>query len=245
MKDIQVDFKIDEEMATCPICFSFITTPIIQCSNAAHFVCLSCLKQCRRKGSCPLCQTAKVFHNKFLEKTIKNQMKECSHEGCQKLIFPWDDYHEQQCYYKPIPCPFCVDKISKASIKEHLKECVPWIDVSNPKEGSYCVTDASELLKRGLNIELESIKKSFVVLRNNQIIVFKRNEMEYELSFINLSTEFVSLDLTYWLVQDSRAFDKYSTISLRKDSSEEEFKATKQRACRLNICFWLNSIHQL
>jgi len=179
------------------------------------------LKQCRRKGNCPLSHTAKVFHNKFLEKTIKQQMKPCPHEGCQNLIFPWDDGHE---IYKPIPCPFCVEQISKASIKEHLKECVPWIDESNPKEVSYCVTDASELSKRGLNIELESIKKSFVVIRHNQIIIFKRNEMEYEVSLINLSNEFVPLDLTYWLVQDSRAFDKYSTISLRKDTSEEEFK---------------------
>jgi hypothetical protein len=177
----------------------------------------------RHCAECGKPGTSKLSHP---DKPPKAKIQACEHEGCQKLIFPWDDGHETSCYYKPIPCPFCVEKISKSTIKEHLKECVPWIDESNPKEGSYCVTDASELLKRGLNIELESIKKSFVVLRNNQIIVFKRNEVEYEVSLINLSNEFVPLDLTYWLEQESRAFDKYSTISLRKDTSEEEFKAT-------------------
>lgn len=71
MTEIDVTFRMNSENTNCPICYSTITTPLIQCFNALHFVCLMCFKKCRRKGYCPQCQTSRIFHNKFLKKNCQ------------------------------------------------------------------------------------------------------------------------------------------------------------------------------
>ena len=42
MNQIQVNYKLDEQQMKCPICYDTITTPLLQCLNAPHFVCLTC-----------------------------------------------------------------------------------------------------------------------------------------------------------------------------------------------------------
>ena len=72
--------------------------------------------------------------------------------------------------------------ISKASIKQHFKEeCkIPWRDESDPKNGSSAMTGVCRDGNKGFQIEIDSIKKSFVVLRSDQVMTFKRNERNYD-----------------------------------------------------------------
>ena len=84
---IQVTYNLEREDLICSICYDTVSTPLIQCQNANHFVCFGCIIKCNR--NCPQCRTSKVFHNKQLEKHIKDQMVNCSNEACPKLLFDW------------------------------------------------------------------------------------------------------------------------------------------------------------
>lgn len=68
---IQITYNLERD-SICSICYDTVYTPLIQCSNANHFVCIECITKCKR--NCPQCGTSKVFHNKLLEKHIKDQM---------------------------------------------------------------------------------------------------------------------------------------------------------------------------
>lgn len=221
MNEINVTFRLDDENTQCPICFSTVTTPLIQCFNAPHFVCLTCFKKCRRKGYCAQCRTTRLFHNKFLERSIKHQMRACINEGCSVFLFPWDEEHENECRYKQSKCQFCDGMISKASIKQHFKEeCqIPWIDESDPKNGSSAMTGVCRDGNKGFQIEIESIKKSFVVLRSDQVMTFKRNESNYDVDITHLTNDATRTDITYWLPNPSNFFDTYKTISMKADES--------------------------
>ena len=173
--------------------------------------------------SLPLCRTARLYHNKFLEKTVKDQMIACPNEGCPRLLFKWDVDHRQECPYKPMDCQFCDEKVSKATMKEHYRECsLPWISEHDVKDGSEVLVTCSKRGKRGIEIELDSIKTSFVVIRSEQLLIFKRNTSNYEVIVINLGENISSsTELTYWLPSESESFKIYTSISIRKvdDSS--------------------------
>jgi hypothetical protein len=111
--------------------------------------------------------------------------------------------------------------ISKASIKQHFKEeCqVPWIDESDPKNGSSVMTDFCRNGSKGFQIEIDSIKKSFVVIRSDQVMTFKRNESDYEVHISHLANDTLGTDITYWLPNPSDSFDTYTTISMKQDDS--------------------------
>ena len=162
MTEIDVTFRMNSENTTSPICYSTVTTPLLQCHNALHFVCLTCFKKCHRKGYCAQCQTSRLFHNKFLERTIRHQMRACMNEGCSLLLFPWDSEHERECRFKLSKCQFCGGMISKASIKQHFKEdCqVAWINESDPNKGSSSMTEYCRKSSKGFQIEMDSMKKS-------------------------------------------------------------------------------------
>ena len=67
---------------------------------------------------------------------------------------------------------------------------------------------------------MDSIKTSFVVIRSEQLLIFKRNTLEFEVIVISLGENTVSTELTYiltyWLPSASESFEKYTTISISK-----------------------------
>jgi hypothetical protein len=83
--------------------------------------------------------------------------------------------------------------ISKASIKQHFKEeCqLPWIDESDPKNGSSSMTGICRDGSKGFQIEMDFIKKSFVVIRSDQVMTFKRNESNYEVDITQIPHELI------------------------------------------------------
>jgi hypothetical protein len=106
-KRIQVTYNLERDDLICSICYDTVSTS----------VCFSCIMKCKR--SCPQCRTSKLFHNKQLEKHIKDQMVNCSYEGCQKMLFKWAvQEHIEMCSYK---CKFCDEFISMQSLNKHIK----------------------------------------------------------------------------------------------------------------------------
>lgn len=143
-------------------------------------------------------------------------MRACENEGCTLLLFPWDDEHEKEYRFKLSKCRFCDDKVSKASIKEHFKkECqVPWVTEGDPKDGSSSLTECCRNSSKGFHIEIDAMKKSFVVIKNDQVITFKRCESDYKIEIFQLNED-SNTDIIYWMPNESKCFDKYTTISMK------------------------------
>ena len=66
---------------------------------------------------------------------------------------------------------------------------------------------------------MDLVKKSFVVLRSDQIMTFKRNESNYEVAITHLTNDSTRTDITYWLPNPSNFFETYTTISMKQDES--------------------------
>ena len=218
MTEIDVTFRMNRDNTTCPICYSTVTTPLLQFHNALHFVCLTCFKKCHRKGYCAQCQTSRIFHNKFLERTIRQQMRVCINEGCTLILFPWDEEHENDCRFKLLKCQFCGDKVSKASIKEHFKkECqITWVTEGEPNNGSSSMSEYCRNSSKGFQIKMDAMKKSFVVLQNDQVITFKSNGSNYDIEITQLNKDSTRTDIIYWMPNESMCIDKYTTIVTRQ-----------------------------
>lgn len=182
-------------------CHNTVTT-MSQCFTFCMFDVLQEINQ----GYCAQCQTSRIFHNKFLERTIRHQLRVCENEGCTLLLFPWDEEHERECRFKLSECRFCDDNVSKASIKEHFKkECqVPWVTEGDPNNGSSSMSEYCRNSRKGFHIEMDAMTKSFVVLRNDQVMIFMRCESDYEIEIFQLNqdsvqTDSVQTDIIYWM----------------------------------------------
>ena len=143
-------------------------------------------------------------------------MRACINEDCSIFLFPWDDQHENECRFKQSKCQFCDGMISKASIKQHFKEeCqLHWINESDPKNGSSPMSGVCRDGSKGFQIEMDLSKKSFVVLRSDQIMTFKRNESNYEVDIAHLTNDSTRTDITYGLPNPSNFFETCTTISM-------------------------------
>ena len=113
--------------------------------------------------------------------------------------------------------------ISKASIKQHFKEdCqVAWINESDPNKSSSSMTECCRKSSKRFQIEMGSIKKSFVLIRYDQVITFKRNGSNYDMEITQLTNDSTRTEVTYWLPNASPSFDKYTTISMKPDDLNE------------------------
>jgi hypothetical protein len=170
-------------------------------------------------------------------------MKECCHPGCELLLLPWDDEHENDCRFRLSKCRFCDDKVSKSSIKEHFKEeCqVPWVTEGEPNKGSSSMSEYCRNSSKGFQIEMDAMKKSFVVLRNDQVIIFERGGRNYEIEKFQLNKDSTRTDIIYWMPNESKCFDKYTTISIKPNDSEEVRPTISIESIDLLICSRTNS----
>jgi hypothetical protein len=169
-------------------------------------------------------------------------MRACSHEGCIALLFPWDIENEDECRFKRSECTFCEGMFSKASIKHHFKEdCqVHWINESDPeKDGSSSMIEFCRKASKGFQIELDSIKTSFVVIRSDQVITFKSGENNYEVGITQLSSDTSRTDITYWLPNENTSFDQYTTISMKPEDSNE---CSQLFPSNLWICYYIAEV---
>ena len=78
----------------CPVCMETPETfPIYQCTQG-HIVCNSCYP---RVENCPVCRVKKLpIRALTAEKSLKNLLQECRHQGCSKLKLDIKE-HEENC----------------------------------------------------------------------------------------------------------------------------------------------------
>jgi hypothetical protein len=75
--------------------------------------------------------------------------------------------------------------------------------------------------RKGFHIEMDAMTKSFVVLRNDQVVLFGRCEKDYKIEIFQLNEDSTNTDIIYWMPNESKCFDKYTTISMKPNNSEE------------------------
>ena len=217
---IQVRYEIEKQDLNCLICLNIMTTPLIHCSNSSHFVCLTCLSLSRKV--CPICRSSRLFHDSFLEQTLKGQMSECSNEGCQRLLFKWGiEQHVSECPYSTNECGHCSQPISKAtSIKHYKDKCLlRWIDI-NTFEGASSLIDFCKETENGVVIRAESVDSSFVILAVDVVITFNREEAGWTISILNLVDTTPTLDITYWMPSKSKSIETSNNISIKTGTGE-------------------------
>jgi hypothetical protein len=144
-------------------------------------------------------------------------------EGCTLSLFPWDEEHVNVFRFKLSKCLFCDDRVSQASIKEHFKEeCqVPWVTEGEPNNSSSSMSEYCRKSSKGFQIEMDAMTKSFVVLRNDQVTIFERCENDYKIEIFHLNGDSTNTDIIYWMPNESKCFDKYTTISMKPNNSGE------------------------
>ena len=221
---IQVTYNLERDDLICSICYDTVSTPLIQCQNANHFVCFGCIMKCKR--SCPQCRTSKVFHNKQLEKHIKDQMVNCSYEGCQKMLFQWAvQEHIEMCPYKQYKCKFCDEFISMQSLNKHIKTTctVNWMEqTKDDHSASLALAPYHTSSARGYYFELKEIKKSFVVLYFQYVLIFLRQDSKWLVTVLNHKKETKNIEITYWLPKISDKFDVFSTLQIQPTYSLDQ-----------------------
>ena len=232
---VQVRYEIEKQDLNCLICFNIITTPLIHCSNSNHFVCLTCLSLSRK--ICPICRSSRLFHDSFLERTLKEQMTECPNNGCQRFLFEWgQDQHLSECPYSTNDCDHCGQPISKAtSIKHYKNDCsLPWIDINN-FDGASSFIEFCKETENGVVIRAESVQSSFVILAVDVVITFNRKEEGWTISNLNLVDTTHTLDITFWMPSKSKSIESSSTISIKTGSELDDIPVIPIQAKSMKV----------
>lgn len=176
MKTLTVNYELSQNDLQCCICLQDLTFPLIQCSTGNHFVCDICRKKTTR--NCPVCRTSKLYHNEFLERHLQNQVTECKNKLCKLKMFEWTvDTHAEICIFQPSVCFFCDNEVEMQNFDNHLKnECVNnWIEKNNREtQGTLELMEFWNQIEDGIQIELNKVTKSFVVILYDIYILFKK-----------------------------------------------------------------------
>ena len=221
---IHVNYDIERNDLICSICYETVTTPLIQCSNANHFVCFDCII-INRNRNCPQCRTSKVFHNRLLEKYIKEQMVPCTNDGCLKTLFDWAvQEHDKICPFKQYKCNFCNDQISMESLNKHIKTgCkVDWVDFTRSDILCSLELDVESFCEKSSRgdyyIDLTILKDSLVFFYNEFVVFLLRNEMRWIVQALSHKKNGSKrMEITYWLPKQSDKYEIHTTIKIEPE----------------------------
>jgi hypothetical protein len=227
IKQMNVTFLIEPEDTKCPVCLSTVTTPLIQCQNGKHFICLDCIKKCPKK-CCPQC-SSRVFHNIFIERVIKDQLVVCLNEKCEVLSFPWAiDEHKRECNFNESRCHYCIEQVSKVNRAQHFQSnCnLLWINDSFD-EGSDILIEKVRSDSRGITLtSLNKVKLSFCVISKDLVTVFQRNQSEWSVDIVILNENSDTLEVTYWLPRREKSFDRSTRITINPSKITKQLLVT-------------------
>lgn len=115
----------------CQICFEIVEDPV-ECRKCQNHYCRKCINEWKKKSnSCPVrCPSAVYEDAHILMRYILGETKfKCENFefGCSVAVaHKHIESHQRECKYKPVLCPHvkCSKKVAKASLDEHLKECI-------------------------------------------------------------------------------------------------------------------------
>ena len=227
---IQIQYNLERDDFKCLICYETVTTPFLQCQYSHHFVCFNCCSKSKR--NCPVCITSKLYHNKLMEKSIKDQMVPCPSEECPAMMFNWSiDELLHNCKYKKYKCDYCDDLISMESLDDHLiNDCsVEWIS-SNLIHTNGSIELESYYIQKvdGYQFDLIDIKYSFVVMFFNYTLLFTRQDLTGWIVRVlnNFLKETNSIEITYSLPSLPSTNNNYHTSTVVTIQPEQSLENT-------------------
>ncbi len=68
---------------------------------------------------------------------------------------------------------------------------------------------------------MDVMTKSFVVVQNDQVIIFERCKNDYKIEIFQLNGDSTNKNIIYWMLNESKCFGKYTTISRKPNNSGE------------------------
>jgi hypothetical protein len=108
------------------------------------------------------------------------------------------------------------------SLNEHIKtECrVEWVEhtLAN-QDSSLGIAAHYRQIDRGYNFELNRIKKSFALIYNEYVVLFKRDELKWSVRAVGHKGESKRVEITFWLPKESEKFESYTTIQIHPENS--------------------------
>ena len=124
----------------CPICFEYLTPPVIRCKRD-HNCCLACIEKMillSGGNKCPTCRDFidKDNRNRFVEEQLEQLIVSCQWKknGCKnKIPLSRREKHEKLCEFRPgtVKCCFDIDGIENkctwegkiSDVPNHLNSC--------------------------------------------------------------------------------------------------------------------------
>lgn len=111
MDSINITYTYNKDDFKCAICLEYLNNKIFQCTMGPHYVCNKCNTNLK---FCPVCRNKKLLVRAiYLEQELKKFLINCNNHknGCNEMIFKWDDNHLLVCKYRPYKCLICSKEI--------------------------------------------------------------------------------------------------------------------------------------
>ena len=204
----------------------------MQCNSALHFVCPECYLKLGR-SNCPSCRDNIIFHNKLLERNLKEIIKECPYSECKRQLFEWDlETHSTDCTFGPSKCFFCEAIVNSDEYRDHLvTECdgLEWIARDRVEtKGSLGLLSHMRWKSKGFKIEdSQQIQSNFAILWNNMILMARREECRWIVAV--LADTPMQLD-TYFKYFSSKVYEIQTIVVINSIRTCKELPAVKDLA---------------
>ncbi|BGP13159.1 hypothetical protein JCM10213_000263 [Rhodosporidiobolus nylandii] len=131
---------------TCPVCLDALTGPFTVCA-LEHALCGTCLEGLRGQNShgsprCPTCrQVVAAKPSLLLKRALLEYEVKCERKaaGCEWVGNVGDEkkHGEEQCAYRPVPCPDCHMQLPFNVLTQHSPVC-PMALVACARGGADC-----------------------------------------------------------------------------------------------------------
>jgi hypothetical protein len=165
-------------------------------------------------------------------------LKKCEFRKCDIKLFEWNyDSHNKECIFGPAKCFYCEKEMECAAYKEHLKdECINyWIEKSRGETGcSLAMMEVVELRQPEgrIKLNLKEISASFVIILNEMIILFRREEEQWSIGVISSIPQKEILQIKY-SVKALEKFKEKVIITIKPNETLKELNI-EQEYCTIS-----------
>ena len=192
----------------CPVCFDFLSQPIMQCKNG-HSFCWEC---CKLSPSCPLCRCdiTQACRNITLEKVLENIEMSCKFKDCKaKLNLATRKQHLEECVFNPyVKCVYSSCRWSGEELDVHLKNAHGVKDFIMRREGGQRGWNSKSWKEADWGFSIWNIDGNVVINQS------KSNKEFFYLWVYDLGKERLKLRLTV-CKGDLRVAFRLTTTSIR------------------------------
>ncbi|XP_067145038.1 probable E3 ubiquitin-protein ligase sinah [Centruroides vittatus] len=173
------------ELATCPICYTVMQSPVFQCSNG-HLVCGECRKRITT------CHTGREVLGHIcclvIEQMVQTLGIPCSNLGCRAILLSENRReHEWICPFRLIKCPFpedhCFWEGKVDYLRSHLMESHPQVSIFVNRN----------TLVFGINIQANfpATLSAILICYDHQFLIKIKKQHQFRFSY-SFQTELIS-----------------------------------------------------